>query len=296
MPALSASGDTWGISDPQFRWIYLGLLVIGTLLAIYLRRSGSGPDRADRLPTPSEAALLAEGPDRAVYAAVAGLRAAGAIGPGPGGRLACTGPLPPDASRLDGAVFEAARRGVPVRALWSDPLVASALIEVRASAANAGWLLDAAGRRRARLGGLSLLGLALLGFLRIAAGAVNQRPAGFTLFLTLLTLMLAVAFLISVPPTSRAGRAALAQLRSRNAHLYPRQSPAWATYGSTGAALGVAIYGTAAIWAADPSFADATGLPGPSDSGSTSTGGDGGWGDGGGGGGGGCGGGGGGGG
>src|SRR5690606_36427881 len=82
MTILSAPGDTWGISGLQFVLIFLGLLVAGTLLAVVLRVSATRPrsEPPGRLPTPAEAALLAEGRDRAVYAVAAGLRVAGAIG------------------------------------------------------------------------------------------------------------------------------------------------------------------------------------------------------------------------
>lgn len=285
MPALSASSDTWGISGPQFLVVYAALLALGLLLAILLRRAAGGPDQPGRTPTPAEAALLAEGTDRAVYASVAGLRAAGALGTGTGQQLVATGPLPIGATRLDGAVYEAARRGVALRQVPSDPLVASALAEVQASAKGAGWLLDAGQRGRARMGGLLLLGLTAFGVVRVFAGLANERPVGFLSLLTFATALLAIGFLAAAPRISRAGRSALARLRNGNAHLNPKQSPAWATYGVTGAALGVAIYGTAALWAADPAFAAAAGLRRPAaDSSSASSGGDGGGGDGGGGG------------
>lgn len=265
MTVLSAPGDTWGISGPQFVLIFLGLLVAGTLLAVVLRVSvtRSRSESPGRLPTPAEAALLTEGRDRAVYAAAAGLRAAGAIGTGDRRRLTVTGPLPADASRLDGAVYEAARRGMPLGAMSADPLVASALTEAQASAERAGWLLEAGQVRRARLGGILLLGLVLLGAARIVAGLDNDRPIVFISVLTGAALVVAVVFLTTVPRLSRSGRAALAELRSRSAHLRPALAPSWNTYGANGAALGVAIYGAAALWAADPAFAAISGLPRP---------------------------------
>ena len=57
-----------------------------------------------------------------------------------------------------------------------------------------------------------------------------------------------------------AGQAVLAESRTRSRHLAPSLAPSWATYGVAGAAMGVALYGTAAIWAADPAFAGAAGL------------------------------------
>lgn len=39
------------------------------------------------------------------------------------------------------------------------------------------------------------------------------------------------------------------------AHLSPTQAPASGTYGAAGAAMGVALFGTASLWALDPAFA-----------------------------------------
>jgi uncharacterized protein (TIGR04222 family) len=279
--------DTWGISGPQFIMIYLVLLTAGTVLAVVLRRSvtRSGPEGPVRLPTPAQAALLAEGPDRVVYATVAGLRSAGVIGAGTSGHMFASGTLPAGASRLDGAVYEAARRGVEMPALAADPLVASALAEVQSTAASAGWLLDSAQRGRARRGAALMFAVAAVGAARTGSGVANDRPVGIIIFLTLIAIMVGVGFLATVPRLSRAGRAALDRVRRRGAHLDPKKSPAWATYGATGAALGVALYGTAALWAADPAFAAEAGLRRPAADSGYSGGGDGGGGDGGGGGG-----------
>jgi uncharacterized protein (TIGR04222 family) len=262
MTFLSAAGDTWGISGPQFVLIYLALVGAGFLLAVGLRLSAtrSGAKQPGRRPTPAEAALLADGPDRAVYAAVAGLRATGVIGV-EGGRLTAAGPLPAGASQLDGAVYEAVRRGIAPKAMGADPLVAAALTEVQASAERAGWLLDPGQTRRARLGAVPLLALVLLGAARIVAGLDNGRPILFISLATVVALVLGLAFLSTAPRVSAAGRAALVELRSHSTHLSPVLTPSWTTYGATGAALGVAIYGTAALWAADPDFAATADVP-----------------------------------
>jgi hypothetical protein len=44
-------------------------------------------------------------------------------------------------------------------------------------------------------------------------------------------------------------------MRRSSKHLRPDSSPSWSTYGPGAAALGVGLFGTAAIWAADPAFA-----------------------------------------
>jgi hypothetical protein len=54
---------------------------------------------------------------------------------------------------------------------------------------------------------------------------------------------------------------AVRELRETYPHLAPQHSPAMATYGARGAALSVALFGGAALWAMDPSFAPAAGIP-----------------------------------
>jgi uncharacterized protein (TIGR04222 family) len=203
--------------------------------------------------------MLAGGRTQAVHASVAGLRAVNTIGIGPHRSLTATGSLPTGASALDAAVYDAAERGVPISVLAAEPRVRAALTELEGHVASDGWLLDADARARARLGGILLLGLTAFGVVRVVGGLANDRAVGFLIGLSIVTLALALRF-FAVPRMSRSGRAALAETRARNGHLAPRHAPAWSTYGMTGAAMGVALYGTAALWAADPAFAADAGL------------------------------------
>jgi uncharacterized protein (TIGR04222 family) len=256
-------GDTWGISGPDFLNVYLGALVVFLLVATIIRLSATrtGTREAGRLPSAAEAATLLGGRDRAVHASLAALRTSKSIYEDKKGFIAAADTPAAGASRLDQAILDAVRRHVPVRRLRTDANVESAAAEVEESAIRAGWLLESAERVRARLGALLLVGLFVLGVVRIVAGLNNDRPVGFLIALTVLAGIAAVVFFVSVPRMTRSGRAALAELRTRNRHLDPRQTPAWATYGATGAAMGVALYGAAALWAADPAFAALTGLP-----------------------------------
>jgi uncharacterized protein (TIGR04222 family) len=262
MPVLSTPGDTWGISGPDFLRVYLGALAVFLVIAIAIRLSvtragGSGPSRT---PSAPEVALLVGGRTQAIYSSIAALRAAGALGIGAGRTLGVRGPLPAGTTPLDAAVYDAAQRGVAIGRLSNDHRVHTALGELNTHVAASGWLLDAGERARARLGGLLLLALAGFGAVRIAAGAANGRPVGYLVALCVVTLLLGLRFL-AAPRVSRAGRSVLAQVRGQNRHLAPKQRPSWSTYGVTGAAMGVALYGAAALWTADPVFAASVGLP-----------------------------------
>src|SRR5687767_4203371 len=102
--------DTWGISGPVFLWAFIGVAAIIVAFAVARRRRVlAGPDdaREGRL-TPTEVAYLAEGPNRAVYAALTTLEKAGVIGFEDNGRLRRLGGIPAGSTALESAVLHAA--------------------------------------------------------------------------------------------------------------------------------------------------------------------------------------------
>jgi hypothetical protein len=48
---------------------------------------------------------------------------------------------------------------------------------------------------------------------------------------------------------------ALRQVKTDSRHLSPQMTPSLTTYGATGAAMGVAVFGAASLYAMDPAFA-----------------------------------------
>jgi uncharacterized protein (TIGR04222 family) len=267
---LAAPEDTWGIAGQDFLNAYIGALAVFVVAAIALRIAatrGSG-DTYPPQPTPNQVALLEGGPARAVYAALAGLRAAGIVEIGELRQLMVTGPAPAGLSRLDHAVYDAARRNVQVRSLEADPAVRSALAELADAVGRAGWVVEASRRSRARLGAWLVLGLAVFGLVRIAAGIANDRDVLYLVALASIAFVAGI-YLLQVPRRSAAGRRAVATVRSAHGHLAPSQAPAWATYGLSGAAMGVALYGTTSLWAADPEFAEQAGIRQGTDTGSS---------------------------
>ena len=257
---LAAPGDTWGISGPDFLAVYLGALAVFFATAVVIRLQVTRSDHGgDGQPTPGEIAMLEGGRSRAMYASIAGLRAVGAVGVGERGALTVTGPMPPGMTRLDHAVHDAADRGVRVTNLIADHRVASSLDELTTEVERSGWALDSAKRSRARLGGWLLLGLGGFGIVRKVAGVANDKAVGFIIVFTAIAIF-AGAMLMRVPRQSAASKRAIAQARRTHAHLAPSHSPAWSTYGMAGAAMGVALFGTTALWAADPVFAGEAGI------------------------------------
>jgi uncharacterized protein (TIGR04222 family) len=184
------------------------------------------------------------------------LRVIRAIDTGAPRTLRAIGALPPDANRLEYAVYGAADRHRSPHALHTEADVIAALVALRRDLVGAGWLVSAEQRRRSRSGGWLVLGLALLGGLRITAGGDSARPA-----VLLLTLVVAGAggALLVVGPRTPAGRRVLGL--ARRAHpVEPGGASSWLVGAPTRVALEVALHGTAALWAADPVFAAEAGI------------------------------------
>jgi uncharacterized protein (TIGR04222 family) len=249
------AGDTWGISGPNFLvgYVALGIAVVAGVM-IWRRRYTFGPPPPIRSLTPTEVALLTGGRELAVYSSLASLRAAEAVQI-EAGHLRQIGPVPSGAPELDRVVHAVAgRRTLRSRDAAGDPAVAAVLDRTEAELAEAGLLLSPAVRSAVRRGALAGVALLAFGIVRAIAGTQNGKPIGGLVLLLVLVAAGTLA-LSYVPRLSRAARSAVTGLRRDASHLRPSQSPSWATYGPGAAALGVGLFGTAAIWAADPAFA-----------------------------------------
>jgi uncharacterized protein (TIGR04222 family) len=255
---LAAAGDTWGIPGPTFLAYFVGaLLAIAVLSALhryvlFAGRSGADVSRLG----PQQVAYLGGGDKIAVYTALAGLRASGAIGSDADRTLQPTGPLPSGVTPLDTAVYNAAGRRLRCRDIVSDQWVATALKQLRNGLESAGVATTAAQRSIARLWAVPSAVLFVVGALRIVAGTRNDRPVGYLVPLTFFALLLTFVAVSRARTTrTRAATKGMAQLRRQRAYLAPGQSPSYATYGAAGAAMGVALFGAASLYAMDPAFA-----------------------------------------
>lgn len=257
MSGLAAAGDTWGISGPTFLTYFLAaaaVVVVGSILHRTRLFAGPRDPHRPRL-TSEQAAYLNRGPRLAVYAALGGLRSSGAIGLGPDGSLVQTGSLPAGSTALDQAIYHAAGNRERPKELAAQHWVAGALADLRDRLERDGLAVTAEQRRAARTGPLLLLALVAIGVLRAFAGVANGRPVGFLVVAIVGLATIALVQLFRVPTSTRAGRAALKSLQAQNRYLSPRSHPSYATYGAAGAALGVALFGTASLYAMDPAFA-----------------------------------------
>jgi uncharacterized protein (TIGR04222 family) len=255
---LAATGDTWGIPGPTFLVYFITAIIVVAVLAAIHRRilfhGNSGTD-ASRL-GPQQVAYLNGRDKLTVYTSIGGLRASGAIGSGPDKTLEQTGHLPTGVTPLDTAVYNAAGRRIRARDITSDQYVVQALGQLREGLETAGLAVTKGRQRTARMWALAGAVLVLIGVARLIDGFQNDKPIGFLFPLTFFALLMAILALV------RASRAqtyaavkAMRSLRKQHTYLSPSQSPSYATYGAAGAAMGVALFGAASLYAMDPAFA-----------------------------------------
>ncbi|MFY1687142.1 TIGR04222 domain-containing membrane protein [Plantactinospora sp. WMMB782] len=262
--ALAAGNVIWGISAPTFLsgYLLLAVVVIG-YAAVRRRQLLAGPEsvRTSAL-TATQVGYLNGGSRLAICTALAALRNAGAvgIGPAPDRRLVVTGDRPVGAGGLEAAVHQFAGHRRPPRELDYDSGVSVELGRTHTGLIEAGLMPGEETRRALRRATRLLAGVLLLGVLRLFAEA-SAGDVWPPLIPVLVAVAVATVVLGRRPPVrTRAGGWALAALRTEHAHLAPSQQPAWSTYGPHGAALAVALFGPAALWAADPEFAAEAGL------------------------------------
>ncbi|GLI01857.1 TIGR04222 domain-containing membrane protein [Phytohabitans aurantiacus] len=255
---LAADADTWGISGPTFLTAFVAVAAGLVAVALLYRRTlYIGADEGVTLAgdlTAEQVAYLQGGDKLAMWAAVGRLRSVESITVTARGKLATTGTPPPSPTPLEWAVHQAASQGARPRELPVQPEVASALHRLRDELERTGLALPEEARTRARVVPVVMLGLLALGVVRLFAGLANDRPV-LLLVAVLAVLTPVTLVLLRVPRTGKAAAAALEHLRVRHKHLAPINQPAYATYGAAALAMGVALYGTATLWHADPAFA-----------------------------------------
>ncbi|MEV4714735.1 TIGR04222 domain-containing membrane protein [Micromonospora sp. NPDC049374] len=257
MTGFAVDYDTWGVPGPTFITLYLVATVIAVAVVLIRRRAllgGRVAPPADQL-NPQQVAYLNGGDDFAVWTSLGALRSQGAIGVDPDRRLTADGPLPPAATQLDRAIHYAATQRTLAREVRRTEWVERAVTELRDGLDQRGLAIGPDRRAALRHGPLLLVALLVLGVARIVAGLANDRPVWYLVLTVLALAVLTTVLLVRVPRRTRAAEAALRTLRQRNRHLAPTANPAYATYGATGAAMAVALYGTASLWALDPTFA-----------------------------------------
>ncbi|MCV7423506.1 TIGR04222 domain-containing membrane protein [Mycobacterium yunnanensis] len=271
----------WGISDHTFvNWYVVVAAIVAVTSMVYryfaFRRFPGSSDAVDAY----HAGFLTGGPQLAVYAALSELRRAGAVDATPNGVLSPAAPLPVNATRLGRAIYGATTSGVTAGELNRDPAVATSLTSIRSQLEEGGFLLTPTQRARARWFVYAQFLVVGMGMARVATDLVSGAPVGKVLSATVLIGLL-TAFAVTVPKRTLAGRAVLSDLRRRHSDLAPprrvvetgllgallthrrRRHPPHEPPLDTpaAAAIAVALFGGESLYALDPTFASAIGVP-----------------------------------
>jgi uncharacterized protein (TIGR04222 family) len=236
--ALPANPLDW--TAGPFLQLYLALMLVGLVVAIWLRRMArdSGSARGER-PGAYDLAYLAGGAPRCVDAVVAQMLGDGSLR---WDETRKTLKLEVPAASLDPPLDAVARcvaaDGKPDQVLRRAGV---ALAPLRKSLqARALWLDDAAAWRARLHSAAPLLLVAALGSAKMVVGASRGKPIGFLVVLTMILGLVALGFLLVRPTRTRAGDQAIADAKQRNARALraPRNSEL---------GLAVALLGTAAL-------------------------------------------------
>ncbi|EHK85285.1 TIGR04222 domain-containing membrane protein [Saccharomonospora azurea] len=187
----------WGLSGPQFLWLYgvgllAGLIVaIGNWMGVRRPRSqeASGPLTAEEL------GFLVAGPRRAIAVAISRLVAAQLVRVSRDGRLTAVAGTRPTGRPLEDAVLTRLGSGstltVVTRELAAEPVVT----RIGESLVRRGLLVSPSRAAQARSVAVLVLGVVfLVGVVRWINGLVDDFPVGYLTVLLLLTLVALVVF------------------------------------------------------------------------------------------------------
>ncbi|MEO3823485.1 TIGR04222 domain-containing membrane protein [Actinomadura sp. B10D3] len=246
-------------------------ILVGIVLLAILRRMraelvrGGPPGRELH---PYEVAYLHGGGRHAIAASVTALRLDRAVDAYADGGLVATGPAgdgPRAAGKpLDAAVYAAiVGGGAPTLArLTADAGVRAALDQLRDGLVAQGMVVPEAARRRLRIFSAVFYGWMLIGFGSfVVTGVFGGFPGVLLPIAALLGLAIAGgAALGSGDERTEEGARAVDRIKEANPHLDPALTPVYVGLAAPSVLMGVALFGTAALMAFDPMFAQTAGL------------------------------------
>ncbi|MFI0349793.1 TIGR04222 domain-containing membrane protein [Actinomadura sp. 9N407] len=246
-------------------FILIGLVLLALLWSVRKRVREGTPATRDL--HPYEVAYLHGGGRHAIAASLTALRLDGAIDAYAHGRFRATGPTAngPRAARmpLDGAIYGAivGGRAATLARLTAEPGIRAMIEKLRAGLADQGLLIGPGARRRFTATAWVVRGWAVLGaVVSFVTGGFEDSMAGLATFMTTGALLVASAALGAGKERTREGERALDRVREGNTRLDPVYAPPYAQLGAPEVLLGVALFGTAALMALDPVFAQTVGL------------------------------------
>lgn len=185
----------WGLSGPDFLWLYAAGLVAGLAVAIGARmrvrrpRLAEPPGRLD----PAELGFLGGGPVNTVQVAIARLAGAGLVRVNRSGEVSTTSSTTSTGHPLDDAVLAQLARPRMVAAIARRAPVEKEVTAIGEALVRRGLLVAPSDALRARrLGPILLYVVFAVGVVRWVNGAGNSLPIGYLSFLLAATLIMIV--------------------------------------------------------------------------------------------------------
>jgi uncharacterized protein (TIGR04222 family) len=259
MNVEAVAAPSWGIDSGTFLWAYAVLAVVVLLLGYRIRRRlAEGPDKIiepDLHRHPHDLAYLTGRGQLAVYSALSAMHLRGTI-VSEGGSVQAVGRLDDNPDALEHAVHQSARNPVRVQRLAAQHRVGTALTATCDRLVTSGLLLSGGQRTRIKRVGWWLVLVALFGLYRLLTEVADGRGGVLLAVEVLVVGALAVLQSLTAPRMTRAANRMVARLRTEQHEMAPSMKPDWTVYGPEGAALGIGLWGTSALWASDPAFAD----------------------------------------
>jgi uncharacterized protein (TIGR04222 family) len=258
MALAAATAETWGIAGSTFLPAYLVIAATVGAGSICARRALAEPGAtrplADLTDHPHDVAYLAGGGELAVWSALCAMHLRGTL-TAAGGAVHAAGRLDAAADALEKAIHATADTPVGRQRLMFHRWVRPALATIDERLVAGGFLLSDDHRRRIRWVGFLMLGVAVLGLVRVLAEIAQARSVGPLVTALLAVTAVGVVQVTIAPRRTRRGNRALAALRDRHRALAPERAPDWQSHGPADAALGIGLFGTKALAAAAPGFA-----------------------------------------
>lgn len=218
----------WGLSGPEFLWLYVIGFAVGFVVAVGVRRRVRRPRPAEPPAALDvvELGFLGGGPVNAVEVAVARLVGAGIVRVNRSGELSATSGARPTGQPLDDAVLGELDRPRMVAALLRRSAVDRVVTGIGESLVRRGLLVSPAKAARARLvGPIVLYVVFAVGIVRWANGMANDLPVGYLTVLLILTAFVLIFMNVRAVASPKArtvsGDRAVAAVRKKGSDVDP---------------------------------------------------------------------------
>jgi uncharacterized protein (TIGR04222 family) len=236
--------NPFDLPGPAFLLLYAAVFAAGLALAAFLRgRSrGPGPGPPSEPPAldPYEMAYLADGPRRAVDAALTRLVRDGVLRmEGRPRRLVCQGDLPPGAHPLEKCLRPSSRAKSGRIAEELRRRATAQMEPIRARLRKLGLVVG----RVPLLPPAVMLGVALFGLIKVVVGAARDKPVGFLVLACIGTVLVALKGFGRPVHRTRRGDRVLAQLKREHAALRETAGARRGDLPSADLSLAVGLFG-----------------------------------------------------